>query len=162
MLLATSMVGCAARYPHSSPEQLGKSVFKMLKKQEAEALAALVPLKSDLEAFLATADMPDEERKMFEQEIDKIIEDYQGMSYLAYTTASDVASLKGIVLSKAKLEGIRSKSWDGMDNALASIELKMSQGGEVFYVHIIEAGKVESGWVLGQDAFKITDSPLDL
>jgi hypothetical protein len=59
MLLGLS--GCITTYNHRTPEKLGKTVLKMLKHQDQAGLKFIVPTEQDLESFLATADMPEDE-----------------------------------------------------------------------------------------------------
>lgn len=159
LLLVVFFSGCVSSYSHSSPEKLGKSVFKMMKKQDANALAALVPTANDLESFLASADLPEEERVYFKNEIGTIIEEYQGSNYNAYLTANDVMSRERVLFSKSKLKDIKVETWQGMDNMLGKIVLAAESEGREFEIVINEAGQVASGWVLGEKGFEVKLKP---
>lgn len=145
--------GCIHSYPHSTPEKLGKTVFKILQKQDQAGLSMVIPTEKDLESFLATADMPEDELAAFKQEMKQIIAEFQASAEQAYQTASDMASKEGVVLSKAKLGDITAKTWQGPDNMLANITLDIEYEGKKYILLLSDAGQVTSGWVLGRNAF---------
>ena len=149
------VAGCVTTYPHSSPEALGKSVFKMMKKQDPKALSVLVATEADLEAFLASSDLPDEEKAYFKSEIGSIIEDYQGNCYNAYLQANDAMSAERILFAKSKLKELKVETWQGLDNMLSKIELDLESEGRKFKLIVNEAGEVKSGWVLGEKGFYV-------
>ena len=130
-----------------------------MKKQDAKALAALVPTVADLESFIANADLPEEERVYFKNEISSIIEDYQGSNYNAYLMANDALSAERILFSKSKLKDIHVDTWEGLDNTLGKIVLDVESEGRAFEIIIDDAGEVASGWVLGEKGFKVQLKP---
>ena len=127
----------------------------MMKRQDPNALAALVATAADLEAFLATADLPEDERVYFKNEISTIIEDYQGQNYLAYQNANNVLSAERILFSKAKLLDMKVEISQGLDNRLCKIVMDCISEGHRFLIFVDEAGEVESGWVLGEKSFHV-------
>jgi hypothetical protein len=156
LLLLAALSGCVASYNHSTPDKLGRTVFKLLQKQDAAAIPFIIPNEADLESYLATADMPEDELAAFKLEMKQIIAEFQAVATTAFQKSSDAASREGVVLSKAKLGTIRSKTWQGPDNELADIEADVTYGGKKYLLKIKNAGKVGSGWVVGQDGFSWT------
>jgi hypothetical protein len=153
LLLAVALSGCISSYNHSSPEKLGKTVFKLLKNQDQAGIKFIIPNEADLESYLATADMPEDELAAFKEEMKQIIAEFQGAANTSFERSSDAASREGIVLSKAKLGDIRSKTWQGPDNELANIDADITYGGKKYLLKIENAGKVASGWVVSMDGF---------
>lgn len=153
--LAWAMSGCLASYNHSSPKHLGKTVVKILQRQDAAALKHIVPTEDDLESFLATADMPEDELAAFKEEMKQIIAEFLHATTLAYQKASDAASRAGILLSKTKLGDIRVETWQGPDNELATIEVDLQYREQRYVLKVTEAGKVASGWVVGMKGFEL-------
>jgi hypothetical protein len=154
-MLMCGVTGCVTTYNHSSPEKLGKTVFKILKNQDGSGLEHVVATESDLESFLATSDMPEDELAAFKEEMKLIIAEFLGKARQSFQEASDVASREGVVMSKAKLGDIRFTTRQGPDNELAAIELDITIGERKFILYITDAGKVASGWVLGLDGFRL-------
>jgi hypothetical protein len=144
-----AFVGCAA-YPHSTPEKLGKSLFKALKKQQTEALVVLLPNKEDLEAFLSSADIPEEELAGYRAEMDAIIEEFQKNNLAAFQATTNEGSAEGIVFSKTKFRSVKANTRQGPDNLLAVIDVQFEFDGKPFILHINDAGLVKNGWVLGE------------
>lgn len=159
MMLALLLSGCVHSYPHSTPEKLGKTVFKILQKQDQGGLSMVIPTEKDLESFLATADMPEDELAAFKQEMKQIIAEFQASAEQAFQKASDMASKEGIVLSKAKIGEVSFSSWQGPDNMLANITVNFKYGDQNHTLVIKDAGKVTSGWVLGRNAFELAPPP---
>ena len=155
MLLAVAATGCITSYNHSSPEKLGKTIFKILRNQDAAGLKMIIPQESDLESFLATADMPEDELAAFKQEMKLIIGEFLDAATRSYESTSDRASRDGVLLSQARLGGIRSETWQGPDNELANIEMDISYKGKKYLLKLKEAGKVASGWVVGMKGFEL-------
>ncbi len=153
LVLALSATGCISTYNHGTPEKLGKTIFKILQKQDEAGLSLLAPTEKDLESFLATADMPEDELAAFKLEMKQIIGEFQGATTASYQAASDAASREGIVLSKAKLGDIRSETWQGPDNMLGNVDMDVTYEGKKYVLKIQEAGKVASGWVVGMKGF---------
>ena len=155
LLLAVAATGCISSYNHSSPEKLGKTVFKILRHQDAAGLKMIIPQESDLESFLATADMPEDELTAFKAEMKLIIGEFLDAATKSYESTSDRASRDGVVLSKAKLGDIRAETWQGPDNELANIEMDISYSGKKYLLKLKDAGKVASGWVVGMKGFEL-------
>jgi hypothetical protein len=151
--------GCVHSYPHSTPEKLGKTVFKILQKQDQPGLSMVIPTEKDLESFLATADMPEDELAAFRQEMKQIIAEFEASAVESFQKTSDLASKEGIVLSKAKIDEITFSSWQGPDNMLANITVKFKYGDQNHTLILEDAGKVTSGWVLGRKAFELAPPP---
>ena len=147
--------GCVTTYNHSSPEKLGKTVFKILKNQDESALRLIVPAEADLESFLATSDMPEDELAAFKEEMKQIIAEFLNAATISFQAASDAASHDGVVLSKSKLGKARVNTWQGPDNMLANIEMDLVFGGKKYLLKITEAGKVATGWVVGLKGFDL-------
>jgi hypothetical protein len=154
LVIVWTAPGCIRTYNHRTPDKLGKTVLKILKKQDQPGLAYIVPTEADLESFLATADMPEEELAAFKLEMKQIIAEFQTAATNAFQTVTDAASRDGVVLAKVKLGDIRMETWQGPDNELANIELDVSYGEKKYVLKIHEAGKVASGWVLGMQGFE--------
>jgi hypothetical protein len=155
LLMASVLAGCITTYNHRTPEKLGKTVLKILKNQDQAGLDIIVPTEADLESFLATADMPEEELAAFREEMKQIIAEFTNAAHMAFQATSDAASREGIVLSKVKLVDIHVKTWQGPDNELGNIDLDLMYGGKKYVLKIKEAGKVASGWVIGLEGFEL-------
>lgn len=156
IVMLVGMTGCVTTYNHSSPEKLGKTVFKLLKHQDQHGLQFIIPTEADLESYLATADMPEDELAAFKEEMKQIIADFAEVAQQSFQASSDAASRDALVLSKAKLSDLRCKTWQGPDNPLATIEMDVVYGGKKYLLQIKEAGKVASGWVVGMEGFQFT------
>jgi hypothetical protein len=154
LLFLWAASGCITTYNHRTPEKLGKTVFKLLKKQDQAGLTYIVPTEADLESFLATADMPEEELAAFRLEMKQIIAEFVSAATNSFQNVTDAASREGVVLAKVKLGDIRVETWQGPDNELANIEMDLSSGEKKYLLKIHEAGKVASGWVLGMQGFE--------
>lgn len=153
MLCICVLSGCISTYNHSTPEKLGKTVFKILKNQDQGGLEHVVATESDLESFLATSDMPEDELAAFREEMKQIIAEFLGQAQQSFQKATDAASRESVVLSKAKLGDIRCTTKQGPDNELAEISMDVTIGDKKFLLQLHEAGKVASGWVLGLEGF---------
>lgn len=153
LLLLLWCSGCISSYPHKTPEQLGKTLLKVMKNQDAKGLGMVLPTEADFESYLATADMPEEEADAMRNEMAELLADFKASNEHSLADAIDAASGEGILLKKAKLGEIKVARSDGLDNPLADIDVEVIYNDTKYVLHITGAGQMPKGWVLGLDGF---------
>jgi hypothetical protein len=155
LFAALAMTSCVSSYNRKSPEQLGKTVFKIIQKQDDAGLGKVIPSQADLELFLSTSDMPEEEVAGFRAEMAAILAEFEEEAAKSYQTFINTASREGVVLSKAKIGTITATTRQGIDNMIGEVKVPFTYGGKLYTLILPDVGKVASGWAIGLDGFHL-------
>lgn len=154
-LLFLLIPGCISTYNTKDPEHLAKTVTNILRKQDAAGLKHVIPSKEDLESFLATADMPEEEAKEMRGEMAELLGDFEAANTRSYQQAIDAVSREGGLIRKLHISDIHTTNRESLDNPMADIVVDLLLDDQPYTLTIPGAGKMPRGWVLGLDGFSL-------
>lgn len=161
-LLALFLTGCGGdKYPRSTPEELGKSVFEAIKNKDKAGLRTLVPAKEDLLASMEELDIPEDEKIEAREGLDKNWEKVQALMendiFGEFDPMVEELELKfgleTMEMGEVKVEYVENES--DTEFMAADIEVDIKFGEEPATIYIKECGKLQSGWVMSPEGFAI-------
>jgi hypothetical protein len=142
---------CKLRMPHSTQEELGKSVFTALQKDDTLALQRVLASRADIEEAFGGDSIPAEHRAGLEQEIEGLLSDFRNMATISFLEIKRRSAEEGVDWKKAKFLKATTEDCHTSDTEICDIILHFSSAGKTWEIFIDNAGKAASGWILGFD-----------
>lgn len=149
--LLLTFTACKTRLPHSTQQELGKSLFVALQKDDTTLLQHLLASRADIEAAIGVDSLPQEEKANVELEIQGLLRDFRDMSAVAFDEIQRRAREDGVDWKQAKFIQATTEDCREADTEICDVIVHFSAGGKVWEIFIDNAGKAASGWILGFD-----------
>ena len=159
LLLAFALTSCGGgdKYPRSTPEELGESLFEVIKNKDKEGLGTLLPTQDDLLKGIEAMSISDEEkegaRERLENDWPKVKAEMENDVFGEFDPW--VADLdRKIDLSTMELKQVRVELNEEEGQLMSgdiTVEYTSSGGDGAFYME--ECAKLESGWVMSPNGF---------
>jgi hypothetical protein len=147
--LMLTWAACKTRLPHSTQEELGKSLFVAFQKDDTSALQRLLATRADVEAAIGVDSLPAAEKANVDAEIRALLQDFHDMSAVAFDEVKRRAKEDGVDWKQAKFVKATTEDCRTADTEICDIVVHFSAGGKVWEIFIDDAGKADSGWILG-------------
>lgn len=161
LLFLLSSCGSSEKYPRSTPEELGETLFMVVKNKDKEGLRTLLPTKEDMRTFFQQLPLSPDEKANFDENFEKEWQSIQAnmennifgefdpmMEEMGRKLDMPIAELEKVEVNAENLNppsGIQ----------VADISVFFKAGEEEVELRSRGCIKFESGWTISPDGFRI-------
>lgn len=144
--------GCKTRFPHTTHDELGQSLFTALQKNDTAGVLQLVASEADVKDALAGGvELPEDEKAALEKEMAEILSTFKDVARQGFAEVRRLAISDGVDWKTAQYLGSTHEDCRMGDTEICDVSMTFSSGGKTWEVFIDNVGKAKSGWILGFD-----------